>query len=32
MQLKYQTKTKAILLLEDGKIFEGKARVTTGGK
>ncbi len=25
MQLKYQTKQKAILLLEDGKIFEGKA-------
>ena len=25
MQLKYQTKPKAILLLEDGKIFEGKA-------
>lgn len=25
MQLKYHTKTKAILLLEDGKIFEGKA-------
>ena len=25
MQLKYQTKAKAILLLEDGKIFEGKA-------
>lgn len=25
MQLKYQSKQKAILLLEDGKIFEGKA-------
>ena len=25
MQLKYQTKPKALLLLEDGKIFEGKA-------
>ncbi len=25
MQLKYQTKQKAILLLEDGKVFEGKA-------
>lgn len=25
MQLKYQTKPKAILLLEDGKLFEGKA-------
>ena len=25
MQLKYKTKPKAILLLEDGKIFEGKA-------
>jgi len=25
MQLKYKTKQKAILLLEDGKIFEGKA-------
>jgi carbamoyl-phosphate synthase small subunit len=25
MQLKYQTKPKAILLLEDGKVFEGKA-------
>jgi carbamoyl-phosphate synthase small subunit len=25
MQLKYQTKQKAILLLEDGKLFEGKA-------
>jgi carbamoyl-phosphate synthase small subunit len=25
MQLKYQSKPKAILLLEDGKIFEGKA-------
>lgn len=25
MQLKYQTRQKAILLLEDGKIFEGKA-------
>ena len=25
MQLKYQSKQKAILLLEDGKVFEGKA-------
>lgn len=25
MQLKYQTRPKAILLLEDGKVFEGKA-------
>jgi carbamoyl-phosphate synthase small subunit len=30
MQLKYQQKTKAILLLEDGKIFEGKAAGKTG--
>src|SRR6476660_2467511 len=25
MQLKYHTKPKAVLLLEDGKVFEGKA-------
>jgi carbamoyl-phosphate synthase small subunit len=34
MQLKYHTKPKAILLLEDGKVFEGKAAgkigITTG--
>ncbi len=30
MQLKYKTKPKAILLLEDGKIFEGKAAGKTG--
>ena len=30
MQLKYQNKTKAILLLEDGKYFEGKAAGAIG--
>ena len=30
MQLKYQNKAKAILLLEDGKYFEGKAAGAIG--
>src|SRR5678815_3848615 len=30
MQLKYHQKQKAILLLEDGKVFEGKAAGKTG--
>src|ERR1700745_1233768 len=30
MHLKYQNKPKALLLLEDGKVFEGKAAGATG--